>query len=55
MNHAWVLSTLCCITTSRGQSIAKYNRFLEIERALGNQARYAGAAIYGRWQASVKA
>jgi enolase len=29
-------------STSRGERIAKYNRFLEIERELGSRARYAG-------------
>ncbi len=42
-------------STSRGERIAKYNRFLEIERELGSKARYAGATIYDRWQTSVKA
>lgn len=41
-------------STSRGERIAKYNRFLEIERELGPQARYAGASVYERWQ-TVKA
>ncbi len=34
----------------RGERIAKYNRFLEIEQELGAKARYAGAGIYDRWQ-----
>lgn len=38
-------------STSRGERIAKYNRFLEIERELGPKARYAGASVYDRWQA----
>ena len=42
-------------STSRGERIAKYNRFLEIERELGSNARYAGATVYDRWQASVQA
>ena len=42
-------------STSRGERIAKYNRFLEIERELGTKTRYAGAIIYDRWQTSVKA
>jgi enolase len=42
-------------STSRGERIAKYNRFLEIERELGSKARYAGATVYDRWQASVQA
>ncbi|HTU51184.1 MAG TPA: phosphopyruvate hydratase [Acidobacteriaceae bacterium] len=41
-------------STSRGERIAKYNRFLEIERELGSKARYAGATVYDRWQTSVK-
>jgi len=39
----------------RGERIAKYNRLLEIERELGNKARYAGATIYDRWKKAVKA
>jgi len=38
-------------STSRGERIAKYNRFLEIEKELGTKARYAGASVYERWQA----
>jgi enolase len=38
-------------STSRGERIAKYNRFLEIEQELGSKARYAGASVYDRWQA----
>lgn len=38
-------------STSRGERIAKYNRFLEIERELGPRALYAGAGVYDRWQA----
>ncbi len=38
-------------STSRGERIAKYNRFLEIEKELGSKARYAGASVYDRWQA----
>jgi enolase len=37
-------------STSRGERIAKYNRFLEIEKELGSKARYAGASVYDRWQ-----
>jgi enolase len=37
-------------STSRGERIAKYNRFLEIEKELGPNARYAGASVYDRWQ-----
>ena len=42
-------------STSRGERIAKYNRFLEIEQELGAKARYAGAGIYDRWQKRAKA
>jgi len=42
-------------STCRGERIAKYNRFLEIEHELGAKARYAGAGIYDRWQKPVKA
>jgi len=42
-------------STSRGERIAKYNRFLEIERELGAKARYAGATVYDRWQTPAKA
>ncbi|MGB9408745.1 MAG: phosphopyruvate hydratase [Terracidiphilus sp.] len=42
-------------STSRGERIAKYNRFLEIEHELGAKARYAGAGIYDRWQNPAKA
>ena len=42
-------------STSRGERIAKYNRFLEIEHELGAKARYAGASDVRRWQKSVKA
>ncbi len=42
-------------STSRGERIAKYNRFLEIEHELGAKARYAGAGIYDRWQKPAKA
>ena len=38
-------------STSPGERIAKYNRFLEIEKELGPKARYAGASVYDRWQA----
>lgn len=41
-------------SASRGERIAKYNRFLEIEKELGPKALYAGAGIYDRWQSSVK-
>jgi len=39
----------------RGERIAKYNRLLEIERELGDKARYAGTSIYDRWKKPVKA
>ena len=42
-------------STSRGERIAKYNRFLEIEHELGAKARYAGAIVYERWHKTVKA
>jgi enolase len=38
-------------STSRGERVAKYNRFLEIEKELGSKARYAGASVYDRWRA----
>lgn len=34
----------------RGERIAKYNRFLEIEQELGAKSRYAGAGAYDGWQ-----
>jgi enolase len=37
-------------STSRGERVAKYNRFLEIEEELGPKARYAGASVHDRWQ-----
>lgn len=39
----------------RGERIAKYNRLLEIERELGNSARYAGINAYERRKKPVKA
>jgi enolase len=39
----------------RGERIAKYNRLLEIERELGNSARYAGVNAYERRKKPVKA
>lgn len=33
----------------RGERIAKYNRLLEIERELGQSAKYAGRSVYSRW------
>jgi len=42
-------------STSRGERIAKYNRFLEIEHELGAKARYAGASVYERWHKAVTA
>lgn len=41
-------------SASRGERIAKYNRLLEIEKELGNKARYAGAMPYARWKHSGK-
>jgi hypothetical protein len=41
-------------STSRGERIAKCNRFLEIERELGAKTRYADATVYDLWHASVK-
>jgi enolase len=32
----------------RGERVAKYNQLLRIEEELGAQAKYAGAAVYGR-------
>jgi enolase len=37
-------------SASRGERIAKYNRLLEIEHELGNQASYAGRHVYKRWK-----
>ena len=34
----------------RGERIAKYNRLLEIERELGQNAKYAGRSVYPRWK-----
>jgi enolase len=33
----------------RGERIAKYNRLLEIEKELGQNAKYAGRSAYARW------
>jgi len=33
----------------RGERIAKYNRLLEIEKELGQNAKYAGRSVYPRW------
>lgn len=33
----------------RGERIAKYNRLLEIEKELGQKAKYAGHSVYARW------
>ncbi|MBP6875108.1 MAG: phosphopyruvate hydratase [Candidatus Eisenbacteria bacterium] len=35
---------------SRSERIAKYNRLLRIEEALGEEARYPGTAAFGRWR-----
>jgi enolase len=37
-------------SVSRGERIAKYNRLLEIEKELGQAARYAGKTAYSRWR-----
>lgn len=37
----------------RGERVAKYNRLLEIERELGNKAKYAGRGVYERWTEKV--
>jgi enolase len=34
----------------RGERIAKYNRLIEIEKELGNQAKYAGMSAYSKWR-----
>jgi len=34
----------------RGERIAKYNRLLEIEKELGQNAKYAGRSVYPRWK-----
>ena len=34
----------------RGERVAKYNRLLEIEKELGNKAKYAGRQAYARWK-----
>lgn len=39
-------------SASRGERIAKYNRLLEIEKELGDQASYAGKHTYKRWKES---
>lgn len=36
-------------SASRGERIAKYNRLLEIEKELGQSAKYAGRSVYSRW------
>ena len=37
-------------SVSRGERIAKYNRLLEIEKELGSRAKYAGRAVYAKWE-----
>jgi enolase len=37
----------------RGERVAKYNRLLEIEKELGNCARYAGRTAYAKWAAEL--
>lgn len=39
---------------SRGERVAKYNRLLEIEKEVGDKARYAGATPYARWKKGVR-
>lgn len=41
-------------SASRGERVAKYNRLLEIEKELGEKARFAGNTIYARWKGSRK-
>jgi len=36
---------------SRSERIAKYNRLLRIEEALGDEARYPGLSAFARWRA----
>ena len=38
-------------STCRSERVAKYNRLLEIEAELGDQARYAGRQAFSRWVA----
>jgi enolase len=35
---------------ARGERTAKYNQLLRIEEALGEAARFAGKAVYPRFQ-----
>jgi enolase len=37
----------------RGERVAKYNRLLEIEKELGNCAKYAGRTAYAKWAAEL--
>jgi len=39
----------------RGERVAKYNRLLEIEKELGNRAKYAGRTAYAKWSAELTA
>jgi enolase 1/2/3 len=39
----------------RGERVAKYNRLLEIEKELGNSAKYAGRTAYAKWDAELTA
>lgn len=39
----------------RGERVAKYNRLLEIEKELGNSAKYAGRTAYAKWAAELTA
>ena len=39
----------------RGERVVKYNRLLEIERELGNSAKYAGRTAYAKWATELTA
>ena len=39
----------------RGERVAKYNRLLEIEKELGNSAKYAGRTAYAKWAGELTA
>ena len=47
--------TLAVTVTLANGMTATANRLLEIERELGNKARYAGTSIYDRWKKPVRA
>lgn len=36
-------------SVSRGERVAKYNRLLEIEKEYASKAKYAGRAVYAKW------